>query len=240
MSTTLRCIIIDDEPPAIRILQKFVTQLPDIDCIATTTKSIEALQLIEQHKPDLIFLDIQMPDLTGIQLSSLIKDKTHIIFTTAYAQFAVEGFEMNAVDYLLKPIAFNRFITAVEKVKKLVATNSTITETSTQEDGYFFVKTDGKNRFKKLRIDDIHYLESIKNYVVIHTLEEQVVTYNTLKYFEENLPANLFTKIHKSYLVALSKIEKTDTNEVWVLNKCLPLGDTYKTHFFERITKRKL
>jgi len=240
MNKPLTCVIVDDEPPAIRILQKYVAQLPGIECVATSIKSIEGLQLIEQHRPDVLFLDIQMPDLTGIQLSALVKDTTKIIFTTAYSQFAVEGFELNAVDYLLKPIAFNRFINAVEKAKNLILNNDNKAIANTPGEDYFFIKTDGKNKFKRVAIADIFYLESIKNYVVIHTPGEQIVTYNTLKYFEENLPQNLFTKIHKSFIVALNKIEKTDNNEVWVQQKSLPLGDTYKSDFFDKIIQRKL
>ena len=240
MNSTLTCIIIDDEPPAIRILQKYVAQLPGLECVATTSKAIEVLQLTELFKPDILFLDIQMPDLTGIQLSLLLKDKVKIIFTTAYSQFAVEGFELNAVDYLLKPIAFNRFIAAVEKARALLQATQPKTVTESTEEDYFFVKTDGKNRFKRIAITDIVYLESIKNYVVIHTPQEQTVTYNTLKYFEESLPKKLFIKIHKSFIVALNKIEKTDNNEVWVLSKNLPLGDTHKNDFFERINNLKL
>lgn len=240
MSKVFTCIIIDDEPPAVRILQKYVEQLPGLACIATTHRSIEALQLVEKHKPDILFLDIQMPDLTGIQLSTLIKDKTKIIFTTAYAQFAIEGFELNVVDYLLKPIAFNRFIGAVEKAKNLLQPAPAPANDTVTDDDYFFVKTDGKNRFKRLALRDIYYLESIKNYVVIHTSEEQIVTYSTLKSFEETLPESQFIKIHKSFMIALNKIEKTDTNEVWVLDKCLPLGDTFRNDFFECIQKRKL
>lgn len=239
MSKMLTCIIIDDEPPAIRVLQKYVGQLPDLDCVATANSSIKALQLIELHQPDLLFLDIQMPELTGIQLSAILKDRVKIVFTTAYAQFALEGFELNVVDYLLKPISFERFIKSVEKVRQQVQSSGSIERKSEQED-FFFVKTDGKNRFKKIRLDEIYYLESIKNYVILHTGDGQVVTYNTLKYFEENLPVNQFVKIHKSFLVSLHHIEKTDTNEVWVLGKELPLGDTYKVDFFEKINRRML
>ncbi|WP_116787040.1 LytR/AlgR family response regulator transcription factor [Flavobacterium psychrotrophum] len=237
MSEHLTCIIVDDEPPAIRLLQKYAEQMPGLECVATTTKAIEALQLIEQHQPDIVFLDIQMPDLTGLQLSAIIKDKVKIIFTTAYPQFAVEGFELNAVDYLLKPVAFNRFITAVEKCRKVAEAVQVNTQPETNTEDYFFVKTDGKNRYKRIAFNDVYYIESIRNYVVIHTKDEQVITYNTLKNFEENLPEPLFIKIHKSYIIALSKIEKTDSNEVWLLNKSLPLGDTYKTEFFKKINK---
>lgn len=239
MNKNLTCIIVDDEPPAIRILQKYAEQLPDLECLATTQKSIEALQLVETLKPDILFLDIQMPELTGIQLSTLLKDKVKIIFTTAYAQFALEGFELNVVDYLLKPISFDRFIKSVEKVRNQTQATEIKTKQN-DEDEFFFVKTDGKNRFRKLYLKEINYLESIKNYVVIHTENDEIITYNTLKYFEENLPESQFVKIHKSYLVSLNKIEKTDTSEVWISGKNLPLGDTFKTAFFERINQRTL
>ncbi|SMC45917.1 LytR/AlgR family response regulator transcription factor [Moheibacter sediminis] len=238
MSKILSCIIVDDEPPAVRVLQKYAEQLPDLNCIAASNNSIEALQLIQELKPDVLFLDIQMPELTGIQLSTLLKDKVYIIFTTAYAQFALDGFELNAVDYLLKPISFNRFIQSVEKVKTRIQKPEN--NVWGIEADFFFVKTDGKNRFKKIKLDDVFYLESIKNYVVIHLGNEEIVTYNTLKYFEESLPENQFVKIHKSYLISMNKIEKTDTNEVWISDKNLPLGDTYKNEFFDRINKRVL
>lgn len=230
MSKKLTCIIVDDEPPAVRILQKYCTQLPELECVATTNKAIEALQLVAIHQPDLLFLDIQMPELTGIQLSVLLKDKVKIIFTTAYAQFALESYELNAVDYLLKPIAFDRFISAVSKVQNQLSP-SEHAKVIAENDDSFFVKTDGKNRFTKVKLSDIYYVESVKNYVILHTITEQIVTYNTLKYYEENLPSAQFIKIHKSYLVSFDKIDKTDTNEVTVLGKKLPLGDTHKNLF---------
>jgi len=239
-NSNLTCIIVDDEPPAVRILQKYAEQLPGLDCVASTGSPVEALQLIEQLQPNVVFLDIQMPDLTGIQLSALIKDKTNVIFTTAYSQFAIEGFELNAVDYLLKPIAFSRFISAVEKLKGATSSAQNNAYENTTDENYFFIKTDGKNKFKRVAVADIFYLESIKNYVVIHTRAEQIITYNTLKYFEEKLPQHLFAKVHKSYLIALGKIEKTDNSEVWLLQKCLPIGDTYKNNFFDKIISRKL
>ncbi|MBS1757340.1 MAG: response regulator transcription factor [Bacteroidetes bacterium] len=239
MNKILSCIIVDDEPPAVRILQKYTEQLPNLECVATTNKAIEALQLVDKHKPDILFLDVQMPELTGIQLSTLLKGKINIIFTTAYAQFALEGYELNVIDYLLKPISFDRFIQAVEKVRNQIQSSEN-RDNSTEADDFFFVKTDGRNRFKKIRISEIFYLESIKNYVILHTQMEQIMTYNTLKYFEENLPESQFVKIHKSFLVSLDKIEKTDTDSVWVLGKELPVGNTYKNTFFEKINKRLL
>lgn len=238
-SKALTCIIVDDEPPSVRVLQKYIGQLSYLNCIATTHKSIEALQLVDVHQPDILFLDIQMPELTGIQISMLLKEKVKIIFTTAYARFALEGFELNAVDYLLKPISLERFIRAVDKVNAQIQ-QSGINKKPANEDDFFFVKTDGKNRFKKIRLSDICYIESVKNYVTLHTEKEQIVTYSTLKYYEENLPVNQFVKVHKSFLVALDKIERTDTNEVWILGRELPLGETYKNDFFEKINRRTL
>ncbi|MEE2771386.1 MAG: LytTR family DNA-binding domain-containing protein [Bacteroidota bacterium] len=234
---SLKCMIIDDEPHAIRLLEKYVDQLPEVNCVAISTKPVEALALLQQHQPDVLFLDIQMPDLTGIQLSKLVSKDVRIIFTTAYSQFAVEGFELNATDYLLKPISFPRFVEAVEKVKN--QSSKTAERPAISED-YFFVKTDGKNNFRKIAYREIQYLESIRNYVVIHLENEQVVTYNTLKHFEENLPEEEFVKIHKSFIISLSKITKTDSQEVTVANQTLPLGDTYRQQFFTRINQRKI
>ena len=238
MSNLFTCIIVDDEPPAIRVIEKFISQLKGLELIASSSIALEGLELIQQNQPDIVFLDIQMPDLTGIQLSKLIDPNVNIIFTTAYTQFAVEGFELNAVDYLLKPIAFPRFIEALEKVKKK---KTLVKETSNlNNEEYFFVKTDGKNKFRKVKLSDILFAESIKNYVIIHTEAEQLVTYNTLKNIQESLPQTKFIKIHKSYIVALDKVEKTDNYEVWINGKDLPLGDTYRSEFFKRIHDKKL
>ncbi|WBL22206.1 LytR/AlgR family response regulator transcription factor [Zunongwangia sp. HRR-M8] len=238
MAKIIKCIIIDDEPPAIKVLETFIGKTRDLELLASSTDALEGLELIKKLKPDLVFLDIQMPELTGIQLSKMIGDSTNIIFTTAYAQFAVEGFQVNAVDYLLKPVAFPRFIEAVEKLKRKFS--SEINTEILQSEDYFFVKTDGKNRFQKVKLDDILYAESIKNYVVIHTEKEQLVTYNTLKKIQQSLPEEHFIKIHKSYIVALNKIQKTDNFEVWVNNKDLPLGDTYRSEFFRKVNAKKL
>ena len=238
MSEHITCIIIDDEPPAIRLLQKYTEQLQGIECVATCTRAVEALVLIEQHKPDVVFLDIQMPELTGMQLSAIIKDKVKIVFTTAYPQFAVEGFEMDAVDYLLKPIPFNRFISAVEKVRKQKSEPAAVKLLGENTaDEYFFVKTDGKNRYQRIEVNDIYYIESIKNYIVLHTGGGQVVTYNTLKYFEENLPAKQFVKIHKSFIAAIKKISSIDGNEIIIAGKRLPISREKRAEIMEKVVK---
>ncbi|WP_103070391.1 LytR/AlgR family response regulator transcription factor [Aquimarina sediminis] len=236
MSKSLRCLIVDDEPPAIRLLENYVSKVPFLDLIATTTKAIEALKQIENDTIDLVFLDIQMPDLSGIQLSKIVKDRVQIIFTTAYPQFALEGYNLNAMDYLLKPFEFERFYQAVLKVKQKNIT----TDQNVSAKEYLFVKTDGKNNYEKVYLDDILYIEGLKNYIAIHLPHKQIITYNTLKYIENTLPESTFIKIHKSYIVAMNHILKTDSLHVYINDQILPIGDTYRKDFFEIITKKKL
>ncbi|APZ47337.1 DNA-binding response regulator [Polaribacter reichenbachii] len=237
MNTSIKCIIVDDEPPAIRLLKKYVDKIAFLELVATTTNSLEALHIIEKEAIDLVFLDIQMPNLTGIQLSKIVNDKTKIIFTTAYPQFALESYELNAIDYLLKPIEFERFYKAVAKLNVLDKENK---NTSTATEEFLFVKTDGKNNFEKIIISEILYIESLKNYVAIHTPNKQIITYNTLKYISDSLPKSNFIQIHKSFIVALKHIEKTSSITVQINGKEVPLGNTYKNSFFHRIGKSKL
>ncbi len=233
---TLKCLIVDDEPPAIRLLENYISKVTFLECISTTTNSLEALALIDRDAIDLVFLDIQMSDLTGIQISKIIKGKTNIIFTTAYPQFALESYELNAVDYLLKPFEFERFYEAVLKVKNEEKPKTILP----QQDAFIFIKTDGKNNFEKVHIKDIYYVEGLKNYVAIHLKDKQIITYNTLKNIEAYLPKSNFIKIHKSYIISLYHIDKTDSLSVYINKNCLPIGDTYKHVFFDTIKKRKL
>ncbi|WP_442266749.1 LytR/AlgR family response regulator transcription factor [Tenacibaculum sp. ZS6-P6] len=229
----LRCLLVDDEAPAIRLLESYVKKVPFLELIAATTNPIEALGIIEKEELDVIFLDIQMPTITGIQLSKIIKDKINVIFTTAYPQFAIESYELNAVDYLLKPFEFERFYSAILKVKP-----NEIQNTTTNSGQFTFIKTDGKNNFERIYTKDIIYVESLKNYVSIHTKENQIITYNTLKHFENELSSKQFVKIHKSYIVALEHVIKTDSLTVYLSNgNNLPIGDTYKKQFFDSINK---
>lgn len=235
---TLKCLIVDDEPPAIRLLEKYVSKVPFLNLIATTTSSIEALSKIEQQNIDLVFMDIQMPDLTGLQLSKIVKGKTNIIFTTAYPQFALQSYEVDAIDYLLKPFEFERFYEAVLKVKS--SFHSEVKELQKEVDDFIFIKTDGKNNFEKVYVKDICYIEGLKNYVAIHLKNKQIITNNTLKNIEDFLPTSEFVKTHKSYIVSLRHISKTDSLCVFINEKCIPIGDTYKKELFDIIQQRKL
>lgn len=232
----LRCLIVDDEPPAIRLLENYIAKVSFLEKTVSTTKALEALQIIEKGDVDVVFLDIQMPDLSGIQLSKIIKGKVKIIFTTAYPQFALESYKLNAVDYLLKPFEFERFYEAVLKLKAIPKAM----DKRQNAKAYLFIKTDGKNNFEKVYLKDICYIEGLKNYVAIHLINKQIITYNTLKNIEESLKESDFIKTHKSYIISLNHITKTDSISVFIYDKVLPIGDTYKKAFFESIRSRKL
>ena len=236
MSKQLKCLIVDDEPPAIRLLEKYVAKVSFLTLVTTTTNSLEALQIIENQDIDLLFLDIQMPNLTGIQLSKIIKGKVQVIFTTAYPQFALESYDLDAVDYLLKPFEFERFYQAVLKVKS----DEKVVRKTTNSEEFIFIKTGNKNNFEKVYINDICYIEGLKNYVAIHLKNKQIITYNTLKHIENFLDKNNFIKVHKSFIISVNHIENTKTDSVFITNKELPIGDTYRKAFFELINKKKL
>lgn len=231
-----KCIIVDDEPPATRILKNYVEKVSFLEEAGIFNDSLKALEFLNSNKVDVIFLDIQMPQLTGLQLSKIISKEVKVIFTTAYPDFALEGFELNAVDYLLKPIAFERFYQAVSKLNAEVKTE--IVPNNQKE--FIFVKTDGKNKFQKVLLNDILYVESLQNYVCIHTSKEQIITHSSLKNVVESLPGNDFIQIHKSYVVALKHIESTDSFSVFMNGKELPIGATFKEAFFEKIEENKI
>jgi len=231
-----KCIIVDDEPPATRILKSYVEKVSFLEEIGVFNDSLKALEFLSLNKVDVVFLDIQMPQLTGLQLSKIISKDVKIIFTTAYSDFALEGFELNAVDYLLKPIAFERFYQAVSKLNTEVKTE--IVATNPAE--FIFVKTDGKNKFQKVMLNAILYVESLQNYVCVHTSKQQIITHSSLKNVVESLPQNDFIQIHKSYVVALKHVESTDNFSVFINSKELPIGATYKDVFFERIDQNKM
>jgi len=231
-----KCIIVDDEPPATRILEKYVEKVSFLEKVGVFNDSLKALEFLNSQSVDVIFLDIQMPQLTGLQLSKIISKDIKVIFTTAYPDFALEGFELNAIDYLLKPIAFERFYQAVSKVNP--STKSEV-QNNSQPD-FIFIKTDGKNKFSKIFLKDILYVESLQNYVCVHTSSDQFITHSSLKNVLESLPKNDFIQIHKSYVISLKQIQSTDSFSVFINNKELPIGATYKDTFFARIEENKI
>lgn len=236
MKVNIKCVIVDDEPPALRILENYIQQIPSLELVFSTTKPLEVIAFLEKEACDLIIMDIQMPTITGVQLSKIIDNKIKIIFTTAYSEFAVESYNLNVLDYLLKPFEFERLFKAIKKLDDKPAINLN------HANNYVFIKKDSKHNFEKILISDILYVEGLKNYVAIHTISKnQIITYNTLKSINNNLPSSQFVQIHKSYIISLTNIYKTNTNSVELNgNVELPIGNTFKSNFFRIIDIYKL
>lgn len=225
----IKCIIVDDEPLAIQLLENYVMKIPFLELVFSSENPIEALEYIQNNEADLIFLDIQMPELSGINFMKIVGDKLKYILTTAYSEYALEGYEHNVIDYLLKPIPFGRFEKSALKAQERFPTNET------SANSYFFVKSSGQQR--KINFDEILYVESIKDYVNIKTENEEYIVLDTLKSLENQLPEN-FTRVHKSFILNLDKIEKIDVkNALLISGKEIPIGETYKSEFFLKIRK---
>jgi two-component system LytT family response regulator len=233
----IRCLIVDDKPLAIDLLTDYVSKVPFLELIAVTTNPIEALSLLKQHSVDLIFLDIQMPELTGLQFIKLAGPSYKIILTTAYTDYAMEGYEHDVIDYLLKPISFERFYRAANKALSILGTdhssrNDLKTELIFATD-YLFVKT--ATRLQKVNLADILYIQSLQNYIIIVCLNEKIMSLQPLKKFEEQLPAQEFVRVHKSYLIAIRQISSLEGNRIYIGDVTIPIGDTFKESFLQKI-----
>ncbi len=231
----LSCIVIDDEPLAVEILEEYISKIPFLNHQRSFTNAIEALTYFEENSPDLVFLDIQMPELKGTQFARLIQHKNcAIIFTTAYTEFALESYDLNATDYLLKPIEFERFIKAVNKVKEKRAESSAdATGQHVETKGYLFVKTDYK--IVRIAFNEILYIEGLKDYLIIQTREKKVLTLMRFKTILEQLPPNDFVRVHKSFIIPLSKIESIENHRIKINKKMIPIGKTYQQEFYQKI-----
>ncbi|GAB2703141.1 LytTR family DNA-binding domain-containing protein [Mucilaginibacter koreensis] len=248
----IRCLAVDDEAYATKIIADYVTKIPFLELVGTTTSAINALTQVQQGGIDLVFLDIQMPDLTGIQFLKLCAGKCKVILTTAYPEYALEGYEHDVVDYLLKPIAFDRFLKAAQKAYNLLqaaqvpvpAVPSVISpqiadapiDTSTPANSnYIFFKGDSKNKFLRVNYEDVLYIEGLKNYISIFTGDQRLVTYQTLRDLEDQLPQPPFYRVHKSYIVSVNKIRMIDGNLIYINDQTIPIGETYRDDFFRVI-----
>jgi DNA-binding LytR/AlgR family response regulator len=238
----ITCLIVDDEPLARNLLKEYVNKVPYLDLKGTCSNAIEAMELMRRHPVDLLLLDIQMPDITGTTFVKTLQRKPLVIFTTAYSDYALESYDLDVVDYLLKPITFERFLRAIDKVGQRVTSVTAVTAVKpTQgeaESSFIFVK-DG-TKLVKVRWEDILYIEGLKDYVTIHTREKKIVTLQRLKTLETQLPANKFIRIHNSYIVALGAIDVIHKNDVQVGKTLLPISDTYRRAFREFIEKNHL
>lgn len=224
------CIAVDDEPIALNIISAHIAKIPWLKLDASFTSSSKAIEHIREHTLDLVFLDINMPDLSGLELAGMIEGPVHIIFTTAYSEHAIEGFELGATDYLLKPISFERFLKACERVRKSGSSEKSTIARSTEaiffKDGYHWIR---------INIPDIIFVEASDNYVLFHGKDKPVMVRMTLSEAMSRLTEKGFMRIHKSYGVALSKIEKVETTNVIVAGRKVPLSPGYKTDLLKAL-----
>lgn len=220
----IKCAIIDDEPLAIKLIETYISKLDQLALVASHSNPLEGLATLKTTPVDLLFLDIQMPELSGVQLARILPDNIQVIFTTAYPDYAVEGFELKALDYLLKPISLYRFIDAVERYKALPTPASSFTE----DKKFIFVKTE--YRQQKINLDEIYYLKGMGDYCQIILQAEKIMTLEKMQSFETRLPSHLFRRVHKSYLIAINKIEYVEKNKMKIKDELIPIGKTYENN----------
>jgi DNA-binding LytR/AlgR family response regulator len=228
-----KVIVVDDEPLALDILKQYIITVPGLDLLAAYHNPGEALNALKNQQVDLLFLDIQMPGLTGLDLLRSLKTPPKVILTTAFREFAVEGFELEVIDYLVKPFSRERFIKALDKYHRV----SQPEPIDGVDEPFIFLKVN--KEMVRLKFSDVYVVEGLKNYVRIKTTTKDLVVYHTLSYIEDKFPARLFRRIHKSYIVNVEKIEKFTSDEVFVQNKPIPVGRMYQDQLSE-ILKRKI
>jgi two-component system LytT family response regulator len=235
----MKCVIIDDEPLAVDLLVEFVGRIDSLELVTTFTNAIDAISIINQSEIDLIFLDIEMPHFSGIDFINAIEKKPLIIFTTAYSDYAVEGFNLGAVDYLVKPIPFNRFLKAVMRAQQIFAPKSLplpnqITSPPEIEHDFMFVRAEYEN--VKINFSDILFIEGLKDYVKIYTTDNKyILTLISLIKLENLLSSKGFSRIHRSYIINIKHVKSIQKNKVLIAEKRIPISESYKTAFFEKI-----
>lgn len=233
---SISCIIIDDEPLARKGLKEYIADIDFLALLGEFDNPLRAAELISRGEVQLLFLDIQMPKITGLDFFRTLQQPPPVIFTTAYPQYALEGFEVNALDYLVKPISFERFLKAALKAKEYYEVRDTNTKDA-QAGEYFFIKAD--NKLVKILYDEILYAEAVQNYVTIHTDSKKYMTYLTFKSVEDYLPADKFLKVHKSYIVAASRIDTIEGNDIRIGQQHIPISRNQKEEVMEKLLKGK-
>jgi DNA-binding LytR/AlgR family response regulator len=234
---TLSCIIVDDEPLARDILEKYIRDCPMLDLRASCNSAFEALEVLDKGGIQLVFLDINMPKLSGISMIRTLEDPPEIIFTTAYPEYAVEGFELDATDYLVKPFSFERFMKSVNKASKRYEMQLKQTSnTSTEDTSFLTIKADGK--IYRLQMTEIVLLEALGDYVKIHTGSGIITTHDTLKNLERSLQGDQFMRVHRSYIIALDKIRFLEGNRLRIGEQDIPLGLSYREHLLLYLQKK--
>jgi two-component system LytT family response regulator len=235
----LNCIAIDDEPSALKVIKDYCSKIQSVNLVGTFTNPYEAIYTLNNDQIDLIFLDIVMPQISGPEFLKTLYNPPMVIFTTAYKEYAFEAFENDAIDYLLKPLGFDRFLKAVNKAFQMLRIINPVTalneETSAVCSGFLMVKVE----YTTIRVDlnDILYIEGLKDYVKIHTEGKHILTKTTMKNIMEKLPSGSFLRVHKSYIISLDKIDMIENSRIVIGNQRIPIGESYRSSFYEMISK---
>jgi len=225
------CIIIEDEPLALGKTKDFISKVPFLHLSATFDNALNGLTFLNNNKVDILFLDINMDELSGIELLESSKINSQVIITTAYQEYALKGYELQITDYLLKPFTFNRFLQAVNKAQENL--NQRVTE---KQLDFVFVKTE--NRLEKIMISDILYIEGMRDYLRIHTSNKKIMTLQSFNELEQQIPAHLVCRVHKSYMVAINKIESIERSRIRIADQLIPVSETYKEAFLQLINNK--
>jgi len=236
----LTCMIVDDEPLAVRLLVSYVEKTPDLLLLSSFTDSISAINAVREQKPDLLFLDIQMPNLDGMELAHSLPEQTRVVFTTAFKEYAFESYEVNALDFLLKPIRYNKFLNAVEKAKKQLVPSPETSQPSPQQNTVF-IRVEGE--WRNVVIDQIIYVSGMKDYVMFYLDGEKkpLISHLTMKAVEEMLPSDKFLRIHRSYIIAVDKIQKVDRNDcIYIGEEIIHIPDGYQQIFNQFLETRSI
>jgi len=232
----MNCIIVDDEPLAQDLLEDFVQKVSSLNLVAKCKNAFEASEALKENEIDLMFLDIQMPEITGIQFLASLQKKPLVIFTTAYSNYAIEGFELSAVDYLLKPFSPERFLKAVSKAQELFDLKQSEGTQVPAEDEKDFIFVKSEYQTVKIVFDDILYVEGLKDYVKIHTKSDMIMTLMNLKAIQAKLPSSRFIRVHRSYIVSFKAINRIDRHRIIIGDKRIPVGDSYKEEFYKYVS----
>lgn len=234
----INCLIVDDEPLARNLLSDYVKKIPYLNLVGTAGNGITAMSMLRENDIDLLLLDIQMPELTGINMLKALHKKPMVILTTAYSEYALESYDLDVVDYLLKPVTFERFLKGLEKVNQRLSNKEVPVSPVEESPSFVFVK-DG-TKLVKVILDDILYVEGLKDYVTIHTKQQKIVSLQRLKTLEEQLPPEQFIRVHNSFIVSLNAISAIHRSEVQIGTVRVPISDSYKKSFKEWVDKNQL
>lgn len=236
----LNCIAIDDEPSALKIIREYCSRIQSVNLIGTFINPYDAISTLNNNQVDLIFLDIVMPQISGQEFLKTLYNPPMVIFATAYKEYAVEGFENDAVDYLVKPFAFDRFLKAVNKAYQLLRFKNPVTSSNEESPvvshGFLMVKVEYTTI--RVNLNDILYIEGLKDYVKIHTEGKHILTKTTMKNIIEKLPSEAFLRVHKSYIISLDKIDMIENSRIVIGNQRIPIGESYRSSFYEVINKK--